>query len=138
MIAIADNEQPKYVEDIVDPTRTSKYLQTLRSVAWMLHWRKSIKNTQTNLTSEELQCAKLVILKQVQQKFFWKELKSLESGQPVPHQSNLMSSHPFLEDGFRSCAQKSWSHLLYGSVGNAPGSWLLLHLNRHLHSLVVV
>ena len=44
MMALADNEVPKYVEDIVDTPRTSKYLRTLRSVAWMLHWRKSNRN----------------------------------------------------------------------------------------------
>ena len=87
MMALADNEVPKYVEDIVDTPRTSKYLRTLRSVAWMLHWRKSNRNAQTMLTSEELQCARNVILKQVQRKFFWKELKSLENGQPVLRQS---------------------------------------------------
>ena len=99
MMALADNEVPKYVEDIVDTPRTSKYLRTLRSVAWMLHWRKSNRNAQTMLTSEELQCARNVILKQVQRKFFWKELKSLENGQPVLRQSCLMSLHPFLEGG---------------------------------------
>ena len=65
----------------------------------MLHWHKSIKSTQTMLTSEELQYARKVILKQVQRKFFWKELKSLENGQTVQRQSSLMSLHPFLEDG---------------------------------------
>ena len=46
------------MEDIVDTPRTSKYIRTLRSVAWMLHWHKSIKNTQTMLTSEELAMCK--------------------------------------------------------------------------------
>ena len=99
MMALVNNDVPKYVEDIVDTPRTSKYIRTLRSVAWMLHWHKSIKNTQTMLTSEELQCARKVILKQVQRKFLWKELKSLENGQPGQRQSSLMSLHPFLEDG---------------------------------------
>ena len=43
--------------------------------------------------------AKPVILKQVQKKFFWEELKALESDQPVPQQSSLMSLHPFIENG---------------------------------------
>ena len=68
MMALADNDVPKCVEDIVDTPRTSKCIRTLRSVAWMLHWHKSIKNTQTMLTSEELQCARKVILKKVQRK----------------------------------------------------------------------
>ena len=99
MMALADNDIPKYVEDIVDTPRMGKYIRTLRSAAWMLHCHKCIKNTQTMLTSEELQCVRKVILKQVQRKFFWKELKSLENGQPVQCQSSLMSVHPFLEDG---------------------------------------
>ena len=99
MMAVADNQELKYVEEIIDPTRTSKYLCTLRSVAWMLHWRKSPKNTQTMLTSEELQYAKMVILTQVQRQFFWRELESMENGQPVYHQSSLRSLHPFLEGG---------------------------------------
>ena len=99
MMAVADSEEPKYVEDVVDTPRTSKYLPTLTSVAWMLHWHKSIKNTQTMLTSEELQCAKKIILRQVPRKFFLKELKALENGQPVQRQSSLMSLHPFLESG---------------------------------------
>ncbi|KAK2558785.1 hypothetical protein P5673_019000 [Acropora cervicornis] len=56
--------KPEYLEDIVDPQRTSKYLRTLRSVGWILRWRKSSKNTQTLLTLEELRDAKSVILKQ--------------------------------------------------------------------------
>ena len=32
-------------------------------------------------------------------KFFWEELKALESGQPVHQQSSLLSLHPFVEDG---------------------------------------
>ena len=52
------------------------------------------------LTSEQLQCARKVILKQAQRKFFFlNELKSLENGQPVQRQSSLMSLHPFLGDG---------------------------------------
>ena len=99
MMAVADSQQPEYLEDIVDPPRTSKYLRTLRSVAWIVRWRKSIENTQTQLSVGELQTAKTVILKQVQRKFFWEELKTLESGQPVHRQSSLMSLHPFLEGG---------------------------------------
>ena len=99
MMALADSQEPEYLEDIVDPPRTSKYLRTLRSVAWILRWRKSIENTQTLLSIGELQTAKTVILKQVQRKFFWEELKALESGHPVHCQSSLMSLHPFLEGG---------------------------------------
>ena len=99
MMAVADSQQPEYLEDIIDPPRTSKYLRTLRSVAWIVHWRKSIENTQTQLSVGELQTAKTVILKQVQRKFFWEELKALESGQLVHRQSSLMSLHLFLEGG---------------------------------------
>ena len=82
MMTITDSQEPEYLEDIVDPYRTSKYLRTLRSVGWILRWRSSTKNTQTPLSVEELKNAKSVILKQVQKKFFWEELKALESGQP--------------------------------------------------------
>ena len=99
MMAIIDSLKPEYLEDIVDPRRTSKYLRTLRSVGWILRWCSSTKNTQTPLSLEELKNAKSVILKQVQKKFFWEELKALESGQPVHRQSSLMSLHPFVEDG---------------------------------------
>jgi len=51
------------------------------------------------LASEELQYAKMVILKQVQRKFFWRELESMKNGQPVYRQSSLQSLHPFLEGG---------------------------------------
>ena len=88
MMAITDNLKPEYLEDIVDPNRTSKYLRTLRSIGWILRWRSSTKNTQTLLSLEELKNAKSVILKQVQKKFLWEELKALESGQPV-HQSSM-------------------------------------------------
>ena len=47
----------------------------------------------------ELQTAKTVVLKQVQRKFFWEELKALESDRPLHRQSSLMSLHPFLKDG---------------------------------------
>ena len=47
MMAVADSQQPERQEDIVDPSRTSKYLRTLRSVAWILRRRKPIENTQT-------------------------------------------------------------------------------------------
>ena len=70
IMAVTDNEEPMYVEDIVDTPRTSKYLRTLRSVAWMLRWHKSTGNSQAMLSLEELNCAKTVILKQVQRKFF--------------------------------------------------------------------
>jgi len=73
MMAITDSPKPEYLEDVVDPQRTSKYLCTLRSVGWILRWRKSTENTQTLLTLEELRDAKSVILKQVQKKFFWEE-----------------------------------------------------------------
>lgn len=33
MMAVADSQEPEYLEDIVNPLRTSKYLRTLRSVA---------------------------------------------------------------------------------------------------------
>ena len=100
MMALADSQEQEYLEDFVDPPRTTKYLRTLGSVAWILHWRKSIENTQTLLSIGELQTAKTVILKQVQtRKFFWEELKALESGQLVHRQSSLMSLHPFLEGG---------------------------------------
>ena len=99
MMAITDSLKPEDFEDIVDPHRTSKYLRTLRTVGWILRWRLSTKNTQTLLSLEELKNAKSVILKQVQKKFFWEELKALESGQPVHRQSSLMSLHPFVEDG---------------------------------------
>lgn len=99
MMAVADSKEPKYVEDVVDTPRTRKYLRTLRSVAWMLHWHKSIKNTQTMPTLGELQCTRKVILKQVHRKFFREELKALKKGQPVQRQSSLMSLHPFLEGG---------------------------------------
>ena len=65
MMAITDSPKPEYLEDIVDPQRTSKYLRTLRSVGWILRWRKSTRNTRTLLTLEELKNAKSVILKQV-------------------------------------------------------------------------
>ena len=71
MMAITDSLKPEYLEDIVDPHRTSKYLRTLRSVGWILRWRSSTKNTQTPLSLEELKNAKSVILKQVQKKLFW-------------------------------------------------------------------
>ena len=99
MMAITDSPKPEYLEDIVHPQRTSKYLRILRSVGWILRWRKSTTNTQTLLTLEELRDAKSVILKQVQKKFFWEELKALESDQPVHQQSSLMSLHPFVTDG---------------------------------------
>ena len=99
MMATTDSRKPEYLEDIVDPQRTSKYLRTLRSVGWILRWRTSTKNTRTLLTLEELKDAKPVILKQVQKNFFWEELKALESDQPVHQQSSLMSLHPFVEDG---------------------------------------
>ena len=98
-MATTDSRKPEYLEDIVDPQRTSKYLRTLRSVGWILRWRTSTKNTRTLLTLEELKDAKPVILKQVQKNFFWEELKALESDQPVHQQSSLMSLHPFVEDG---------------------------------------
>ena len=65
----------------------------------MLHWRKSHRRTENLMTIEELQTAKTVILKQVQGKFFWEELKALESGQAVHRQSSLVSLQPFTEDG---------------------------------------
>ena len=65
IMTLADMQQPEYLEDIVDPLRTSKYLRTLRSVAWILRWRESIEHTQTLLSIRELQTAKTVILKQV-------------------------------------------------------------------------
>ena len=99
MMAVADSQQPEYLEDIVTPPRTRKYLRTLRSVAWILRWRKSIENTQSLLSMAELQTAKTIILNQVQRKFFWEELKALESDQPLHRQSSLMSLHPFLKDG---------------------------------------
>ena len=100
MMALTDSPKPECLEEIVDPQRTSKYLRTLRSVGWILRWRKSTKNTQTLLTLRELRVAKSVILKQVQRKkFFWEELKALESDQPVQKQSSFMSLHPFFEDG---------------------------------------
>lgn len=77
MMAITDSPKPEYLEDIVDPQRTSKYLRTLRSVGWILRWRKSTKNTQTLLTLEELKDAKSVILKQVQKKFFLGRVESI-------------------------------------------------------------
>ena len=98
-MTITDSQEPEYLEDIVDPYRTSKYLRTLRSVGWILRWRSSTKNTQTPLSVEELKNAKSVILKQVQKKFFWEELKALASGQSVHRQSSLISLHPFVEDG---------------------------------------
>ena len=99
MMAITDSPKPEHLEDIVDRQRTSKYLRTWRSVWWILRWRKSTKNTQTLLTLEECRGAKSIILKEVQKKFFWEELKALESGQPVHQQSSLLSLHPFVEDG---------------------------------------
>ena len=65
----------------------------------MLCWHRSTGNSQAMLSLEELNCAKTVILKQVQRKFFSRELKSLENGQPVQRQSCLISLHPFLEGG---------------------------------------
>ena len=89
MMAITDSPKPEHLEDIVDRQRTSKYLRTLRSVGWILRWRKSTKNIQTLLTSVEFRGAKSTILKEVQKKFFWEELKALESGQPVHQQSSF-------------------------------------------------
>ena len=83
----------------MDPTRTSKFLRTLRGVGWMLHWRNSTQNNLTSLCLEELQNAKTVILKQVQRKFFWQELRVFKTGQPVHWQSSLATLHPFLKDG---------------------------------------
>ena len=79
IMAITDSLKPEYLEDIADPHRTSKYLRTLRSVGCILRWRSSTKNTQTLLSLEELKNAKSVILKQVQKKFFWEELKAVMS-----------------------------------------------------------
>ena len=99
MMAITDSPKPEYFEDIVDPQRTSKYLRTLRSVGWILRWRKYTKTTRTLLTLEELRDAKTAIVKQVHRTFFWEEFKALESDQPVHQQSSLMSLHPFVENG---------------------------------------
>ena len=41
--------------------RTSKYLRTLKSVAWMLRWHRSTGNSQAILSLEELNCAKTVV-----------------------------------------------------------------------------
>ena len=49
MMAITDSPKPDNLEDIVDPQRTGKYLHTLRSIGWILRWRKYTKNTQTLL-----------------------------------------------------------------------------------------
>ena len=52
VMAVADIQRPGHLEDIVNPSRTSKDLRTFRSVAWILRWWKSIENAQTLLSVE--------------------------------------------------------------------------------------
>lgn len=103
MMVQADNEVTEYVEDIVDTPWTSKYHRTLKSVAWKLHWHESIKSTQPMMASEELQCARKVILKQVQRKFFLEGVKVTRKWptSSAPVYSDVLTPRWVDHDGWR-------------------------------------
>lgn len=87
----------QWLEELVDPTRTSKWSRTVRSLCWMLRWKHP--NHMVCIQPSEISRATHLIYTQVQKKFFSKELSALERSESVPHQSVINSLHPFLHNG---------------------------------------
>lgn len=86
-----------WLDELTDPTRTSKWKRTVRSVCWMLRWKK--RGQSRDIQLHEVRFATRVIFRQVQKKVFGVELVTLESGKSCPKQSSIKSLYPFVRDG---------------------------------------
>ena len=86
-----------WLTELTDPTRTSKWNRTLRSLCWIRRWKYT--NPNVGIQPEELSQATSLIFQQVQRKFFQQELFAVENGETIPRQSTIFTLHPFLEDG---------------------------------------
>ena len=85
------------LNELVDPTRTSRWKRTVRSLCWMLRWKN--RNPSVYIEPVELTYAAKLIYRQVQKKLFSDELIALEEGSVIPRQSSIKSLHPFLHEG---------------------------------------
>ena len=93
-------------ERIFDVDRWGSLTKAIRVVAWVLRYISNLKLTRverqltSDLTFEELKCARYQLILSVQQHEFAVEISALKEGRPIPKTSALARLTPFLgEDG---------------------------------------
>ncbi|XP_011487025.2 uncharacterized protein LOC105356652 [Oryzias latipes] len=124
--------------------RFSTFKSLVRGVAFLIHIAKSFNGTNSNCESkgwhtcqfprspDEMDQAKLVILKQAQQDAFEKELSALKAGKPVAKQSPLHKLSPVLGDGIISVGGR----LKYSELEKSEKSPIVLPKDHHVSLLL--
>jgi len=95
-VAVSVKPTLQWLTELVDPTRTSQWKHTLRSLCWMLRWKGPSQSI--SIQPAELKFASKLIYRQVQRKFFPGELLALENGEDISRKSVLYRLHPFLHE----------------------------------------
>lgn len=104
-------------EPVVPFNRYSSFARTQRVVAWILRFvgncrRPRAATEKLSLTVFELNTAEKYLLKFSQETQFFSEISALKAKKSLPHGSNLLSLHPFVDSdgvlrvGGRECESK--------------------------------
>jgi hypothetical protein len=124
---------------IFDVTRWGTLIKAMRVVAWVLRLFRPGEN-KDELTLEELEKAKQVLLRDVQRQSFPEEVESLQKGESVSRKSKIYKLSPFLgDDGLlRVRGRLDHADLSYDAKHPVilPAGHLSLLIVRYLHRVL--
>ena len=102
-VSMAVDARVEVAEPLFPVERWGGYLKAIRVVAWVLRFCFRPKLVQSShdlqeLTFDELQKAKMVLIQETQKHFFSAELKNISEGKDVPKSSRISQLNPFIGD----------------------------------------
>ena len=95
-------EETCRLKNVIDIARFSTLDRLHRVTAWVLRWRAICANRTSergDLTTEELQRAESLWLKELQEEEYAVEHARLQAGDEISRQSSIYSLRPFLDQG---------------------------------------
>lgn len=124
---------------VFDVSRWGTFVKALRVVAWVLRVTHTCQD-EGELTLEELEKAKLVLLRDAQVQSYPQEVEGLQTGVSVSKKSKIYKLSPFLdEDGLlRVKGRLDFSELSYDSKHPVilPAGHLATLIVRHQHHIL--
>ncbi|XP_049316212.1 uncharacterized protein LOC109579356 [Bactrocera dorsalis] len=95
-ILLTSKDQNEFMDNLI--SRYSSWLKLQRVMAYILRFGKKQRNHQTvNLSAEELQSARNVIIRQTQKKLFKDEINKLMGEKHISNTSQIVNLNPFLD-----------------------------------------
>jgi len=124
---------PLMPSDLIDIGRFSKLSRCLRSICFVIRFCKR-RNDELELSVEELERAKSIVIQQDQNQWFPEERSALLAGDPVHKSSKIFNLDPFIDNNgtMRSRSRLSDSNLSYNQ--RFP---TILHSQSHLLLLIL-